>query len=59
MVGTKRSSQPEFRDVKKKRSGSTESGCVFEEPLGGLFTSFGTIELMDGSRELHFFGQGG
>lgn len=36
MVATKRSPQPEVNNAKEKRSGNTEAGSVFQEPLGGF-----------------------
>ncbi|KAL3681183.1 hypothetical protein R1sor_024139 [Riccia sorocarpa] len=55
MVATKRSPQPEVNNAKEKRSGSTEAGSVFQEPLGG-FIFVCNNETMDEDFERHLFG---
>ncbi|KAL2620746.1 hypothetical protein R1flu_000951 [Riccia fluitans] len=55
MVATKRIPQPEVKNAKENRSGSTEAGSVFQEPLGG-FIFVCNNETMDEDFERHLFG---
>ncbi|KAG6541734.1 hypothetical protein Mapa_016746 [Marchantia paleacea] len=55
MVATKRSPQPEVNNAKEKRSGNTEAGSVFQEPLGG-FIFVCNNETMGEDFERHLFG---